>query len=86
MKSNQRQYTIRNIPDRVDRVLKKRARETGKSFNQTALEALIEGAGEDARQVKRDFSYIIGSLSEAEAERMEEEISAQRRVDPELWK
>jgi len=37
-----RQYTIRNVPRHVDRALRKRATETGKSLNQVALEALIE--------------------------------------------
>ena len=41
-----KQYTIRNIPEGVDRVLRKKAKSSGKNFNQVALEALITGTGE----------------------------------------
>lgn len=85
MKKSARQYTIRNIPERVDRILRKRARDAGKSFNQIALEALMSGAGESLRP-KRDFSEVIGSLSEKEAQQIEEEVSRQRQIDPRLWK
>lgn len=84
MKKNARQYTIRNIPERVDRVLKQRVREYGKSFNQVALEALMAGAGESLRP-KRDFSEVIGSLSAKEAALLEEEIRFQHQIDPNLW-
>lgn len=84
MKKNLKQYTIRNIPERVDRVLKRRAREAGKSFNQVALEALAIGAGENLGP-KRDFSEVIGSLSNEEAESIEEEIRRQHQIDANLW-
>ena len=80
-----RQYTIRNVPDQVDRSLRRKAKDTGKSFNQVALEALTLGAGETARP-KRDLSEIVGSYSKKEAERMDGEIRLQRQLDPELWK
>jgi hypothetical protein len=84
MNKHTRQYTIRNIPERVDRVLKKKAKESGKSFNQVALEALASGAGESMKP-KRDFSEVIGSLSEKEASRIEAEIRLQRQIDSGLW-
>jgi len=80
-----KQYTIRNIPSHVDRILKRRAKEVGKSFNQVALEAIITGAGENLRP-KRDFSEVIGSLTQDEALRIEEEIRLQHQVDLKLWK
>ncbi len=85
MKKNTRQYTIRYIPLQVDRVLRRRAKEAGKSFNQVALEALASGAGESLRP-QRDFTGIVGSLSKREADQLEEEIARQRQIDPELWK
>ena len=84
-RNTKKQYTIRNIPQRVDRVLRQRVRESGKSFNQVALEALISGAGE-SQKPNRDLSEVVGSLTQQEAERMDEEIRNQRTVDPELWK
>jgi hypothetical protein len=85
MSKNARQYTIRNIPDQVDRALRRKAKAAGKSFNQVALEALASGAGESLKP-KRNFSEVIGSLSEKEASLIEEEVRLQRQIDPRLWK
>jgi hypothetical protein len=85
MKTHARQYTIRNIPSDVDRTLRQRAKALGKSFNQVALEALVVGAGKELNP-KRDLSEVVGSLTRAEADRMDEEIELQRQVDPKLWR
>lgn len=85
MAKQARQYTIRNVPDNVDRRLRRKAKETGRSFNQIALEALTVGAGESLAP-KRDLSEIVGSLSKKEAEGIDAEIRLQRQIDPELWK
>lgn len=79
------QYTIRNIPENVDRILRSRAKRLGKSFNQVALDALVEGAGESAA-VKHDLDFMIGSMSNSEARRLEDEVQRQRHLDPEMWK
>jgi hypothetical protein len=84
-KHAKRQYTIRNIPEQLDRTLRRKAKQSSKSFNQIALEALAAGAGETIRP-KRDFSEIMGSLSEEEARYLEEEINFQHQIDPDLWK
>jgi hypothetical protein len=84
MPVTQRQYTLRNIPDRVDRVLRRRARETGKSFNQVAVEALSDGAGEG--ELHDDLDFMIGSMSDGEARALERDIAAQRRIDRDLWR
>lgn len=78
-----RQYTIRNVPDHVDRVLRQRAQASHVSFNQVALEALIAGVGEAIP--RRDLTRIAGSMPAEEADALEEEIRRQHRVDPELW-
>ena len=75
---------LANVPGDVDRSLKKKARESGKSFNQVALEALAIGAGE--RSPKRDLREIAGSLSKSEAGKIDDAIRCQREIDPELWK
>jgi hypothetical protein len=80
-----KQYTIRNIPSDVDRVLRRRAKADGKSFNQVALEALVAGAGRDLKP-KRDFREVIGSLTRKQADDFEAEIRRQHQIDPELWR
>jgi plasmid stability protein len=84
-KNTLRQYTIRNIPDGVDQRLRRKAKESGKSFNQVALEALTLGTGQSLKP-RRNFTEIIGSISSKEAEKLEEEIRLQRQIDPDLWK
>lgn len=83
MKKTSRQYTIRNVPTNVDKILRQRAKESKKSFNQVVLEALIEGAGEKKRY--RDLSDLAGSLSEEEASLIDEAIQWSHRVFEEDW-
>lgn len=83
MSKNVRQYTVRNVPDQVDSVLRKRAREQGKSFNQVVLDALAQAT--EARLVFRDLSDVAGTLSPDEAAEIDEEIRRQRQIDPGLW-
>lgn len=77
-----KQYTIRNVPGHIDNALRQRAKETNKSFNQVVLEALAVGAGS---RVKRDLSEIAGSISQVEADALDNEIRSQRQVDAEMW-
>ena len=83
MSTHARQYTIRNIPQHVDRLLRRRARDNGKSLNQVALEALSECVGE-SRQVYDDLDFMIGSMTAADAKHLEHAVAQQRRIDPKL--
>lgn len=85
MKPIRVQYTIRNIPAHLDRVLRRRAQESGKSFNQTVLDTLAGGL-EEPRGPRRDLGGIAGSLSEKDARRLDEEVRRQRQIDVDLWK
>ena len=79
-----RQYTIRDVPEDVDRALRRRAKELGKSINRVALEALATAAGQEVQ--RRDLSFIAGSMSPREADRVDEEVRRQRKIDPDLWR
>jgi|CXWL01.1.fsa_nt_gi hypothetical protein len=85
MKMSALQYTIRNVPAEVDRVLRRRAKDADKSFNQVALEALAAGTAQSLTP-KRDLSEVIGSLSKKEAAHLDEEIRRQHQIDPDLWR
>lgn len=79
------QYTLRGIPKRVDRALRRRARTQGKSLNRTAIEALAEGAGlaNEARR-RRSLGDVAGTWR---AERVvEAALAEQDRVDEDLWR
>lgn len=79
------QYTLRNIPARLDDALREKARAENKSLNQVAVEALMVSLGVAGRAVKqRDLGDIAGSW-EADPE-VDRALADQRRVDPELWR
>lgn len=79
------QYTLRNIPKSVDTLLRRRAREEGKSINEVAIEALVRGMGlGDVPMKHRDLSDIAGSWQPDKA--ADEALDDQRRIDPDLWR
>lgn len=78
------QYTIRNVPPEIDRALKSRAKQLGKSVNQVALEALAHSTGERTRY--RRLRGMPGAWSKKDAERFGESLAEQRQIDEELWR
>jgi len=80
------QYTIRNIPKRVDQNLRRRAKEQGRSLNDVVVQALsiISGVVEPQQPIKyRDLSDIAGSwVEDPEFDKIMKE---QDQVDPRDW-
>jgi plasmid stability protein len=78
------QYTIRNVPHRLDAALRRAARERGKSLNEVAIDALARGAGIIGERVRqRDLSGIVGTWREDPA--FERALADQDTVDDEMW-
>ena len=78
------QYTLRGIPPALDEAIRRRARAEGKSLNDTAVEALADGAGlGDEEVVRRDLSDVAGTWKREAA--VEAALRAQDRVDEDLW-
>jgi DNA polymerase III delta subunit len=79
------QYTIRNLPARLDKLIRKRAKEEGKSLNSVALEALMEAFGlRGSAEAHRDLGGLAGSWVEDAA--VDEALQAQRSIDDEMWR
>lgn len=79
------QYTIRNVPDYLDAALRASARERGKSLNEVAVEALVQGTGiTERRSSRRDLRDIAGSWKKDPA--FESALRAQDTVDEEMWR
>jgi hypothetical protein len=79
------QYTIRGIPERLDTILRERARAEGKSLNEIAIDALSDGLGVGReRSARRDLSDVAGTWRK-DAE-LEAALAAQDRIDSRLWK
>ena len=85
MKNSAKQYTVRSVPDPVDRALRRKARLEGKSLNQAALDALAAGSGvAESPMLYHDLDSLAGSWKEDEA--FDAALAAIDRVDPEPWK
>jgi hypothetical protein len=55
-------YTIRNVPDSLDKALRLIARERGKSLNEVAIEVLAKGAGITLQRCRqRDLGDVAGT-------------------------
>jgi hypothetical protein len=79
------QYTIRDIPPRLDVELRERARREGKSLNQVAVEAMASGLGLDStRTPKRSLEDVAGTWKKDGA--TEKALADQDRIDPAMWK
>ncbi len=79
------QYTLRNIPERLDALLRERARGEGRSLNDVVIEALLQSMGLSGQPVRRrNLESFVGCwVKDPQAERCLED---QRLVDAELWR
>lgn len=79
------QYTIRQVPAKVDRSLRQRSQQAGQSLNEAAIAALTRGLGlADDRPRHHDLDHLAGTWEEDPA--FDAAIAAQDQVDPLLWK
>ena len=79
------QYTIRAVPDEVDRALRRRARRESKSLNAVVIDALARALALDAAPARHaDLDHLVGTwLEDPEFDRAVAEFE---RVDDESWK
>ena len=57
------QYTIRNIPEPVDRVIKKRSKQYGRSFNQTVIDLLsLQTFGTTELPEDDNFDFLFNKI------------------------
>ena len=79
------QYTIRKLPAGLDKAIRKRAKEEGKSLNAVAVEALMEAFGlRGSVALHRDVGSLAGSWVEDPA--VDEALREQRGIDDEMWR
>jgi hypothetical protein len=56
------QYTIRNIPKRLDEALRRKAREEHRSLNEVVVETMEQGLGLNGQpRIHHDLDWFIGS-------------------------
>lgn len=54
------QYTIRAVPPKLDAALRQQARSSGRSLNDTLLDALAKGTGLHGGVAFNDLDWFIG--------------------------
>lgn len=81
------QLTLRDIPEDLEKEIRRIARERGTSINKTIRELLSESLGIDQSSgKKRDLSDFAGFWDEEEAEEFDKATEVFEKVDEELWK
>ena len=81
--------TLRNIPPDLSCRIERRAKEKGSSLNKTVIQILEDALGASKKraiQLHHDLDHLAGSWSEDEARKFEEDLAAQRKIDPEPWR
>ncbi len=80
------QYTIRGIPQPVDQVIRKRAAQSGKSFNQTVVELLtLQTFGEKQITKMKTVDDLFGKGGEYLDEDFDKAIAGFDEIDMDWW-
>lgn len=78
------QYTLRQVPQAVDRSLRHKARESGESLNRVILDVLTRATdANDPSSAYEDLDPLIGTWEEDAG--FDEALQAFDRIDTELW-
>ncbi len=82
--------TLRGVKPKVSKMLKRTAAKQNKSINQLILEMINKSLGfEKEKEYSREYSDLddlFGQWTEEEFRRIHDQIEADRKIDPELWK
>ncbi len=86
-----KQITIRDIPDDIAKIVKKKARENNLSLNKAFISLLEKTTGIKAKKMKRkttyhDLDHLCGAWSKKEANAFKKNLKTQRKIDEDLWK
>jgi hypothetical protein len=84
-----KQITLRGIDPELEREIRRKARETGKSLNRVVRDLVAEGAGLAKGKRKRkgaSLAELAGGWTEKEAREFEEAVRIFEKIDKEMWK
>ncbi|MEN9470462.1 MAG: hypothetical protein RL630_2195 [Verrucomicrobiota bacterium] len=81
------QYTVRDVPEEVDGLLRESATLEGVSLNQATLRALERGLGSDRQPVRyRTLRQMIAQTPKASTKAWHAALEEQDQTNPEDWK
>ena len=78
------QYTVREVPAHVDRALRRKATDEGKSLNQLLRDTLAKEADGDAGALHHDLDVLAGTWEDDPE--FDRAIAEQDRVDEAMWR
>jgi hypothetical protein len=81
--------TLRNLPPKVAKAIREKARKERLSMNKTVIKLLEEATGaapEAKRVVHHDLDRFFGTWTKEEADAFDEALREQRQIEPEMWK
>ncbi len=79
------QYTVRSVPEAVDRAVRLRAKREEKSINAVVVEALAHGLQLDTGTTEyTDLDHLVGTWQEDSA--FDRAVADFERVDADAWK
>ena len=83
--------TLRQLPDALARLIRRKAETEGLSLNRAVIAVLEERLGgaparAHAETHHHELDALAGAWSDAEARTFDRALAAQRAIDPELWK
>ena len=86
-----KQITIRNIPDEIERIVKKEARSKGLSLNKAFISLLERATGIRAKGKKKkipyhDLDHLFGVWAKEDETTFNKNLELQRTIDEELWR
>ena len=81
------QYTVRDVPEEIDGLLRETAFVEGVSLNQATLHALQRGLGTERVPVRyRTLRQMVGRTTKSSTEAWRVALEEQDKVNPEDWK
>ena len=81
------QYTVRDVPEEVDGLLRESATLEGVSLNQATLRALERGLGSDRQPVRyRTLRQMIAQTPKPSTKAWHAALKEQDQTNPEDWK
>jgi hypothetical protein len=81
------QYTVRDVPEEIDSLLRESATLEGVSLNQATLHALQRGLGTERVPVRyRTLRQMLAQTSKASTEAWRSTLKEQDKTNPEDWK
>ncbi len=84
-----RQFTVRGLPEEVEKKIMKEAADKGISVNKAVvslLSAETPGGARTKKKAYRDLDGLFGVWKKAEGEEFDRNLDLQREVDLGLWR